>query len=158
MKKTQRYNDFCSEDLYQVWRSCCEGFNSFSFGHLFIFIPRDPEHVKIILNSQEAFEKPFHYDFFFDSGLLIIGGDRYKQQRRALNPLFYPSNLKSLIPLLNVKTGEFINSFEQFFGLKNVDIKNAGLHFVANTIFATVFGAEPGSFQHIQAIIDNFDR
>lgn len=114
--------------------------------------------MQAILNSSEGFDKPIHYNFFYDSGLLIIGGERYKQQRKALNPLFYPSNLKELNPILNLKTGEFIDSFEQFFGLKNVDIKNAGLHFVANTIFATVFGAEPGSFQHTQKIIDSFDE
>lgn len=146
-----------SEDIYKLWRSSCEGFNSFSFGHLFIFIPRDPEEVRIILNSEEAFEKPFHYNFFYDTGLLIVGGDRYKQQRKALNPLFYPANLKSLMPTLNKKTGEFIASFESDFGLENIDIKNAGLHFVANSIFASVFGAEPGSFEHIQEIIDSFD-
>lgn len=129
-----------------------------SIGHFFVFIPRDPEELKVILNSEEAFEKPVHYQFFHDKGLLIVGGDEYKRQRKALNPVFYPANLRSLYPVLNEKTSEFIENFESNFGFENVDIKNAGLHFVANAIFTTIFGAESGTFEHVQEIIDCFDE
>lgn len=145
-------------ELYENLRECREGFNSLSFGHFLVFFPRNPEEIKIILNSSETFEKPFLYKFFHSCGLLVIGGEKYKQQRKALNPLFYPGNLKVFHSILNQKTSEFIENFERDFGLKNVDIKNAAFHFTANSILSTIFGAESGSFEHIQEIIDSFDE
>lgn len=82
------------------------------------------------------------YEFYFKWGLLTIGGEKYKQQRKALNPMFTPSNLRSLISKINAKTTEFFKNYSEELETRNVDVKLVASKFSYNTVCKTLVGVE----------------
>lgn len=120
-----------------------DGFDSFWIGNVFVVILNNPDDVKIALNSDDCYEKPKPYEFFFKYGLLTEGGDKIRQQRKSLIPLFTPWNLKSYIPLINENFDIFIekNSTQLLkFQECKINMKSIVMLFVFNTVLRTMLG------------------
>jgi cytochrome P450 len=132
--------------------------DTFWLGLKFFLNLHNPEDVKIALNSEKCFEKSFSLSFFYKWGLLTIGGEKYKQQRKALNPLFTPSNLRSLIPKINAKATEFLENYADELEMKNADWKLLASKFTLNTVCKTLFNVEELDKESLQNFIVDTEK
>lgn len=123
----------CYESSFRLW-----------LGPILVLMVRDAADLKIILNSEECFDKiDFIYKQLFTYGLLVMGGDEYKLHRKQINPLFYPMALRSYLPIINGKLKNFMARFDS--GLKpNEEFELSILtgDFTMDTILATMFGVD----------------
>lgn len=104
-------------------------------------VVREPDEIKVLLNSEHCFEKPFMlYSSFFTYGLLTTGGDVNKLHRKTVNPLFSPTNLQHLLPFLNEKVTSFLDKFDNHLSENEVDISDHALEFAFDSMMATLFG------------------
>jgi len=117
-------------------------YDSFWFGHHFAVILSNPEDIKIAMNSDKCFEKHPTYEFYFKYGLLSIGGDKYRAQKKCLNPLFSPSNLRTLIPIINKHTGTFLNENADHMEHGEFEMRSLVAKFSLNTIMNTLIGID----------------
>lgn len=106
-----------------------------------MIIVRDADDLKTIFNSEECFDKiNLMYKQMNDYGLFVLNGDTYKHHRKTVNPVFNPVNLRSYLPILNSKMGEFIKRFDSHLQpLKEIDISHYTTDFTLETIFSTMF-------------------
>lgn len=127
-------------------------------GPNFVSILHDPEDVKIVLNSKNSFEKAFAYQFIFKTGLITIGGEKYKQQRKSLNPIFAPSNLRFLIPTINEKSDKFFNDYSNDLNMENIDFKILISNFSLNTVCETIMGIDGSNKEVLKRLILNTEE
>lgn len=110
-------------------------------GPILVVVVREPDEIKVLLNSEHCFEKPFMlYSSFFTYGLLTTGGDVNKLHRKTVSPLFTPTNLQHLLPLLNKKVTSFLNKFDHHLSTNEIDISEHALEFAFDSMMATLFG------------------
>jgi cytochrome P450 len=120
-----------------------DGFQSFWLGNMFTVVINNPEDLKIMLHHEHCFEKyKKTYQYFFKYGLFTEGGEKYKAQKKSLNPLFSPSNLKSLTPIINKNYKYFMdNNYDTFEG-QEFEMKDLAARFTINTVFSTLIGID----------------
>jgi cytochrome P450 len=112
-------------------------------GPILVVVVREPDEIKTLLNSEFCFEKPFMlYSAFFSYGLLTSGGEVNKLHRKTVYPLFSPTNLQNLLPLLNKKVASFLNKFDHHLSLNEIDISKHALDFAFDSMMATLFGVK----------------
>lgn len=104
---------------------------------------RDPNDVKIILNSAETFEKTqIIYGLYFKFGLLVMGGEQYKLHRKAITPLFQPETLKTYMPTINRKMDSFMERFDKRLEPGAFDFTLLIMDFFLDSLLATMFGID----------------
>lgn len=109
-------------------------------GPIFFISLKKPEEIKIVLNSEETFDKPDHsVNMFFKYGLLTEGGEKYKRQRKAVTPVFLPSNLKRYYPIINDKFAKFLDDFDRNLTAEEFDVTEEIMCFTLDTILMTMF-------------------
>jgi cytochrome P450 family 4 len=119
---------------------------------------KKPEEIKIVLNSEETFDKPEHgLNMFFKYGLLTEGGEKYKTQRKAVTPFFLPSNLKRFYPIINDKFTAFLNDFDKDLKAEEFDITHTIMNFTLDTILLTMFNRSDFSKRQVSEFIENTD-
>lgn len=118
----------------------------------------NPEDIKTILNSDKCFEKGIFYKFYFEHGLLTIGGDTYKAHRKAVNPIFVPSNLRSLIPTIDKRSIEFLDDYAEDFEQDNKDLKIVASKFSYNTILETIVGVNGLDRETLHEFVDKSEE
>jgi cytochrome P450 len=123
-----------------------------------VHILQDPDDLKTLLNSEKSFEKPFYYKFYFKYGLLTIGGDKYKAHRKALSPMFMPSNLRSLIPTIDDKSRYFIEEYGSEWESDDKDLKLLASKFSYDTIQKTLFGVEGFEKETLHNFVENCEE
>lgn len=107
--------------------------------HFFLSIKK-PEDIKIVLNSEETFEKPDHgANVYFKYGLLTDGGEKYKMQRKAVTPFFGLSNLKRFYPIINGKLSGFMRRFDENLPVGEFNMTDYAMDFTLDTILMTMF-------------------
>lgn len=130
-------------------------------GHMFWLVVKKPEEIKIILNSQETFDKPDHgVNILVEHGLLTEGGEKYKLQRKTVNPFFVASNLKKFFPIINRKVGEFINRFDDRLPSEEEEfnISPGIMDFTLDTIFNTMFNIPHVPEEKRLQFLENMDN
>lgn len=101
---------------------------------------RNPEDIKIAMNSELCFEKHPTYEFFFKYGLLTVGGDQYRWHRKLVNPLFTPMNVRNLMPIINEETKSFLELYAHEMESKQIDMRRLMGKFTFKTVIRTFFG------------------
>lgn len=125
-------------------------------GPFFMQVLRDPEDIKIVLNSDDAYEKTIFSSFFFRYGMLSDGGEVYKQQRKALSPLFSTPRLRFINPIINRTMSDFMEFFEnRRDSTKEVDFKHIGTYFGTTSSLYTVFNINITDYELLSRIIEN---
>lgn len=69
----------------------------------FVFL-WEPKYVEIILNSSVHLDKSFEYKYFqpwFNDGILISTGSKWKKHRKIMAPAFHQNVLKSFMSIFN---------------------------------------------------------
>lgn len=108
-----------------------------------MFVPQNPEDIKIILNSDECYDKPvMFYEKIVKHGLMSLNGEAHKHQRKALNPAFFPGVLKSFLPVLSSKVDKFLKSFDESLSSEPFDLFHHTMEFTLESTLATLFGNE----------------
>lgn len=100
---------------------------------------RDPEDLKIVFSSEEAFEKTVINKIFFESGLITDGGDIYKKTRKALSPLFNVARFRQITPIINEKMDDFFKLYEKIHKDDVVDFNEIASYFTLNSTLCTIF-------------------
>lgn len=104
-------------------------------------VVRDPEDIKIALNSKKCFEKPsFLYKTFFTSGMLVTGGDEYKLHRKTIMPIFSKEHLRSYLVIANSKMQNFLQQFDLKLDSKPFDFYHHASDFTFDTLMPSLFG------------------
>lgn len=127
-------------------------------GPMFWFVPKKPEELKIIFNSEETFDKPDHgLNVLSEHGLLNEGGEKYKLQRRTINPFFVPSNLKKFFPVINNKMSGFIERFDKKIPSDEFNISSYVMDFTLDTIFSTMFNIDQVPIEKRHQLIESME-
>lgn len=114
-----------------------KGFETFWLGSRFFMIIDDPDDVKTVLNSDEAFEKAFMYDLFFKNGLVVETKENYKSHKKLLNPIFKTSVLHSYTPKLNNAMDKILDNYN--FDGKTIDIRDMIFLYACRGVKDTLF-------------------
>ena len=135
------------EDFYQSVSGLIKKFDSickFWFGPYLLLWIFDHRDIKTVLTSQNCNHKPeIFYHSFFKHGLVLENGEKYKVQRKAANPAFNPSALRSYNPIINRKMTKFLESFEDHVEKsKVIDFKLFSQDFALDTVIETMFGVD----------------
>jgi cytochrome P450 len=138
-------NFFSSTDFIQITVNLAQkGYQSCWFGDVFVVFINNPENVKILMNHEHCFEKPARiYNIIFKYGLMTEGGEKYKAQRKSLNPLFSPSNLEYLIPFINESYKYYLHDKSQMIERGEIEMRDLSVRFTFSNAFNTLFGIHP---------------
>jgi cytochrome P450 len=133
-------------DLYSSGMEIVNSFTS-SFkvwvGPFLVFVVRDPSEVKILLNSEDCFEKPnMIYRTYFSYGMLTMGGETYKLHRKTILPLFYPKPLQQYHSKINAKMNSFLKDFDNNLKPTEMEMSEHALEFALDTFLETMFGMD----------------
>ncbi|XP_058823450.1 cytochrome P450 4C1-like isoform X1 [Topomyia yanbarensis] len=90
----------------------------------FLFIVIDqPEHLAIVLNSQDCIKRASVYKFVgLEKGVFNAAPDLWRKLRKQLNPSFAVPALKSFVPTFNEKADLLVKNLECMVGEKPFDI------------------------------------
>lgn len=73
----------------------------------------DPDSIQTVLSSSECLSKSYHYQFLRNkTGLFSSNVERWKVDRKALNPTFNPKIMNNFMPAFNEKIQIFIDQME----------------------------------------------
>lgn len=82
-----------------------------------------PESLQIVLNSPKCLDKsPFYDEFVLTKGLLVCGGNMWRNHRRIMNPAFSISVLQKLIPTFDEKSKILLKNLEAEVGKEAFDV------------------------------------
>lgn len=82
-----------------------------------------PESLQIVLNSPKCLDKSPLYDrLLLTKGLVLAGGELWKNHRKILNPAFNLSVLQKLIPTFDEKSKIFVKNLETKVGQNQFDV------------------------------------
>ncbi|XP_053691293.1 cytochrome P450 4C1-like [Sabethes cyaneus] len=90
----------------------------------FLFVAIDqPEHLAIIMNSQDCIKRSYVYQFFgIQQGLFNASPELWRKLRKQLNPSFSIANSKSFVPTFNEKADKLVAKLECKIGPEMFDI------------------------------------
>jgi cytochrome P450 len=142
-------------DAYRKLTDYMTGYDTCFAGPFFVQVVRDPEDLKIVLNSEEAYEKTLFSSFFYRYGLLTDGGEVYKHQRKVLSPLFSSSRLRYITPIINGNMTEFLKLFERMRKPEAVDFKHIATYFSTSSSLYTIFNIDIKDYDLLSEIIEN---
>ena len=83
-------------------------------GPICIIDVRNPEYLKIVLNSEKCIDRAVFYSFPYKTGLLFSGGDLWRRHRKILNPAFSTNKLNKFLPIINEKARKLIDVLDFF--------------------------------------------
>lgn len=119
----------------------------------------DPDDLKIVLNSEETFEKNSTYRYFFSHGMLVDSGEKYKLQRKTLSPMFNPSSLRLYIPIINEKFDKFLRRWDCELNGNRVDARDIAFKFTFPTVARTIFDLNGEFEEHtIDSVRQNIEK
>lgn len=127
---------------------------------LFLFFTQ-PEHLAIILNSQDCVKRTYLYDFFnLGEGIFVAKPDVWRKLRKQLNPSFSISVVKNFIPVLNKKSDDFVKRLDGFVGQKAFDVLHLAAEFTLTTTVATTLDYDLDKAGNIdmKQFLENADR
>lgn len=119
-----------------------------------------PKHIKTVLTSQSCSNKPeILYRSYFKHGLFLENDEKYKEQRKAVNPAFSPGALRSYNPIINKKVTKFLETFEDHVEMsKVIDFKIYSQDLALNTVIKTMFGVDDIDREDRMDIVKGIDE
>lgn len=111
-----------------------------------------PDDLQIILNSQDCTDKSSLYNIIpLQKGLLLAGGDLWKNHRKLLNPSFYVNVLQSFTPLFNQKSKILVKVLMKYESNGEFNVYQPLSACTLETLLATSIGID----QDIQNDLEN---
>jgi cytochrome P450 len=147
---TDLYEDFIGPQIR-------ENYDFIWLGPFLCSIISKPEDVRIVLNCENSFEKSSVYKITFKTGLSTIGGKKYKQHRKSLNPIFKPSHLRSFLSVIDLKTQHFFNVYSNELEIDNDhnDVKFLISKYTLSTVCSSIFGIDESDKKLLNKVIEN---
>ncbi|XP_058823449.1 cytochrome P450 4C1-like [Topomyia yanbarensis] len=91
---------------------------------LFIFIDQ-PEHLAVVMNSQDCLKRSYVYQFFRnEKGLFNAPPELWRKLRKQLTPSFAVTSLRSFVPTFNKKADLLVKNMECLVGQDSFDMFN----------------------------------
>ncbi|XP_039435529.1 probable cytochrome P450 313a4 [Culex pipiens pallens] len=92
------------------------------FGHLLVILIDEPEHLAVILNSQDCLKKSYVYRFVgFEKGLFNAPPELWRVLRKQLNTSFSNAATKSFVPVFNEKSDNLVSNLRHHVGRGQFD-------------------------------------
>ncbi|XP_058823575.1 cytochrome P450 4C1-like [Topomyia yanbarensis] len=93
------------------------------FGPFLFIVIDQPEHLAIVLNSQDCIKRASVYQFMgLEKGVFNAAPDLWRKLRKQLNPSFAVPALKSFVPIFNEKADLLVKNLECMVGEKPFDL------------------------------------
>ncbi|XP_001866351.2 probable cytochrome P450 313a4 [Culex quinquefasciatus] len=110
------------------------------FGPLLIVVIDNPEHLAVILNSQDCVKRSYVYRFLgFEKGLFNAPPDVWRKQRKLLNPSFSNAVVKRFVPTFNAKADKLAESLLALAGTGQFNmVEKAGEYTVSTTMVNSI--------------------
>ncbi len=127
-----------------------------------IYMPNMPELVrKILVDEAEHYPKSDMLSnilkMLLGEGVFVTNGEKWKQQRRMIDPAFVVAKLRNVFPLMWQATLAMLARLESFEDGAIVDMDKEMTHVTADVIFRTIFSTEIGS-ERARKLFDAFTR
>jgi len=111
-----------------------------------VFVPTDPELIKrICIKDFDHFvnhnEMMADFDRIFGKSLLGMLGEKWRDMRATLSPIFTGSKMKSMFGLLSAHAEDFMIHFEKKAG-KDIEVLEVFSRFTADAISTSMLGLE----------------
>lgn len=139
---------FRFSDFYSTLISFTKPFTS-SFkiwaGPVLFLVVRDPDDIKIVLNSEETFDKIalFYKQYLSYCLFSMNGGDKYKRHKKVVSPLFHPASLQRCLPIINMQMRKFLKRFDaNLHPGKAIECSHYAMDFILDTLLSTMFGID----------------
>lgn len=119
-----------------------------------VILLRDPELIKtVIVKNFDSF--PYHRSFvsedlepLFSKNVFVLKGDRWKEVRNILSPVFTTSKMRSMFKLMDECAVDYAKFFAQLPADERVtDMKDAFTRYANDVIGTCVFGLEINSMK-----------
>lgn len=102
-----------------------------------------PEHIAVILNSQNCVKRSYMYQFFrFEKGLLMAAPELWRLLRKRLNSSFSPTVLKNFAPAFNEYADELVSSLDKLVGHDAFDLLPKVSEYTVSATLANLFGVD----------------
>lgn len=148
-----------SPDLCRNFRKVFKNYESFWVFGFFKVIVADLDDIRTVLTSDECLEKTANHRMYFMHGLFVDSGERYKIQRKALNPLFQPSAFRRHIAIMNAEMDYLLKREEVKLVSNQINAKNIAYQFVMRIVAKTIFGVQRNIENHeIESIRNDLDE
>lgn len=128
--------------------------------YLFIAVS-DPEHVAMILNSQDCVKKSYVYKCLrFDRNLLNAPPDLWRKLRKQLNPAFSMGASRTFVPVFNEKADMLVELLSASVGRRTFDILPpvAGFTLSTTTINTLGFDMDNETGDYKERYYENAER
>uniref|UniRef100_U5EIY8 Putative cytochrome n=1 Tax=Corethrella appendiculata TaxID=1370023 RepID=U5EIY8_9DIPT len=113
------------------------------FGPYLLVGVKKPEHIQVILNSNDCLDKSFIYDFLPIQGAFTLPTEAWKLLRKQLNPSFNLKILKNYIPIFNDKSRLMIKQMRRELGKTiEFDMHNYMARCMLDSFYATNLGMQ----------------
>ena len=127
-----------------------------------IYMPNMPELVrKILVDEAEHYPKSDMLSnilkMLLGEGVFVTNGEKWKQQRRMIDPAFVVAKLRHVFPLMWQATLAMLARLESFEDGAIVDMDKEMTHVTADVIFRTIFSTEIGS-ERARKLFEAFTR
>ncbi|XP_055641213.1 probable cytochrome P450 313a4 [Toxorhynchites rutilus septentrionalis] len=130
-------------------------------GPLLFLVFTQPEHLSVILNSQDCVRRTYLYEFFnLGQGIFIAKPDVWRKLRKQLNPSFTIGAVKKFVPLLNRKSDDFVKRLDVFDGQKAFDVLHVAAEFTLTSTVATTldYDLDKAGSIDIKRFLENAER
>jgi cytochrome P450 len=133
--------------LFEFFTSSLKVFGSpfrFWFGPAaLVVVIGSPSEMKSVLNSKNALDKAFIYEFFnLGKGLLVSSGNLWRKDRKIFAHAFNKKMLEDSIPVVREKAEKLVQCLNDKAGKEEFDISDNIIDCTVDTIFETVFDME----------------
>ncbi|CAO1404680.1 unnamed protein product [Diamesa tonsa] len=116
--------------------------SKFWAGHLCFVVIDKPDDLQIVLNSQDAIDKPIVYELMNDHGLIIDGGDLWRSNRKLLNPAFNHTIVQTFSPMFNEKSRILVKVLAKHLNKGEFDAYHPLSGCTLDSLLSTSFGLE----------------
>jgi Cytochrome P450 len=113
---------------------------TYFFGPGDVYNLTHPSHLRrVLVDDRDAFGKTDDFRVAFGDGLVATEGDRWRRQRRALQPFFSRDSLSSYVETMGDQARRRVATWSHG---DRIDLQRAMRRMTLDILFATVFGRE----------------
>ncbi|XP_058823454.1 probable cytochrome P450 313a4 [Topomyia yanbarensis] len=127
---------------------------------LFVFFDK-PEHLEVILNSQNCVSKSYVHRFFrFEKGLLNCAPDLWRVLRKRLNPSFSSTIINNFVPAFSDQADKLVQYLEPFVDRKAMDLLPKVSSYTLSAALLNLFGVNVrvNDTEYIEQFADNAEK
>ncbi|WP_206425180.1 cytochrome P450 [Halosimplex salinum] len=123
-----------------------------------VFVFTHPDHLdRVLVSDVEAFGKTEDYQRAFGNGLLSVEGQKWRQQRDMLQPLFYRDHIRGYTEQMVACTERRLETWSEG---ETLDMEPEMKNLTLEVLFSTLFGRSlvPGEDQELRDAADGLNE